>query len=398
MSEYQYYEWQAVDRPLTQQEQKAVSGLSSHMEVVTSTQAIVTYQWGDFKHDPEQVLLKYFDAFLYYANWGTRQLLFRFPAQSIDAEKISAYCQGESIVLSEHGDTCVLAINLDEEGGEYEWFPQQEEGKEGGSLGQYLPIREQIMQGDYRALYLAWLKVAVPFAGDSSAEDQEDEYDDEEDDRDDDMAWDGPEPPVPPGLRQLDAGLQALANFLDLDESLIRVAAQTSGKLSAVDNAQLKEALPKLNRAECEAYLTRVLDNDWSVRGILQRRLSELTGQTRPTAAPGERTPQELDRLAHDARAKAKEKQRADAERKRIAALQDLSKRKKETWASIMSLIEEKKANTYAQAVALLVQLRDLAKYEDEFEEFQKQMVTIAGRYASRRALMERLRTAGLMD
>ena len=44
MSEYQYYEWQAVDRPLTQQEQKAVSGLSSHMEVVTSTQAIVTYQ------------------------------------------------------------------------------------------------------------------------------------------------------------------------------------------------------------------------------------------------------------------------------------------------------------------------------------------------------------------
>jgi hypothetical protein len=203
---------------------------------------------------------------------------------------------------------------------------------------------------------------------------------------------------VPPGLHQLDAGLQALANFLDLDESLIRVAAQASGKLSVVDNAQLKEALHKLNRAECEAYLTRVLDNDWSVRGILQRRLSELTGQPVPTAAPGERTPQELDRLAHDVRAKAKEKQRADAERKRIAALQDLSKRKKETWESITNLIEEKKANSYAQAVALLVQLRDLAKYEDEFEEFQKQVKTIASRYASRRALLERLRAAGLMD
>jgi vacuolar-type H+-ATPase subunit I/STV1 len=134
------------------------------------------------------------------------------------------------------------------------------------------------------------------------------------------------------------------------------------------------------------------------VRGILQRRLSELTGQTHQSATPGERTPQELDRLAHDVRAKAKEKQRVEAKSKRIAALQDLSTRKKETWESITSLIEEKKANPYAQAVALLAQLRDLAKYEDEFEEFQKQIKTIAGRYASRRALMERLRSAGLLD
>ena len=69
MSEYQYYEWQTIDRSLSPNEREAVSGLSGHMETVTSTQAIVTYSWGDFKHDPRQVLLQYFAAHLYMANW-----------------------------------------------------------------------------------------------------------------------------------------------------------------------------------------------------------------------------------------------------------------------------------------------------------------------------------------
>jgi hypothetical protein len=79
MSEYQYYEWQTLERPLTAAEQAAVNGRSSHIDV-TSSQAIVTYNWGDFKHDPLKVLAKYFDAHLYITNWGTRRLAFRFPS------------------------------------------------------------------------------------------------------------------------------------------------------------------------------------------------------------------------------------------------------------------------------------------------------------------------------
>ena len=98
MSEYQYYEWQSIDRPLTAEEQDAVNSLSSHMDTVTSTQAIVTYSWGDFKHDPRKVLLRYFDDMLYLTNWGTRQLMFRFlkarssrrPSGLIAGRKFSA--------------------------------------------------------------------------------------------------------------------------------------------------------------------------------------------------------------------------------------------------------------------------------------------------------------------
>jgi hypothetical protein len=80
MSEYQSYEWQTIDRPLTEAEQAAVDKLSSHIEV-SSTQAVVTYDWSDFKHDPRWVLARYFDAYFYWANWGNPQGAFPIGAK-----------------------------------------------------------------------------------------------------------------------------------------------------------------------------------------------------------------------------------------------------------------------------------------------------------------------------
>lgn len=71
MSEYQFYEWQTIDRPLTAAEQLAVDRLSSHIEV-SATGAWVEYHWSDFKHDPLEVLARYFDGFLYYAKCTAR--------------------------------------------------------------------------------------------------------------------------------------------------------------------------------------------------------------------------------------------------------------------------------------------------------------------------------------
>ena len=44
MSEYQYYEWQTIDRSLTGAERREVDGLSSHMVTVMSTLAKVAFQ------------------------------------------------------------------------------------------------------------------------------------------------------------------------------------------------------------------------------------------------------------------------------------------------------------------------------------------------------------------
>lgn len=68
MSEYQYYEFQAIDRPLSDKEQTEVDSYSSRAEV-TPTRAVFTYSYGDFRGDPQKVLQKYFDAMLYMTSW-----------------------------------------------------------------------------------------------------------------------------------------------------------------------------------------------------------------------------------------------------------------------------------------------------------------------------------------
>ena len=78
MSEYQYYEFQALDRPLTASEQAYISSLPSRVHL-SATNAIFTYSYGDFRGEPKEVLEKCFDIMLYMANWGTRQLMLRFP-------------------------------------------------------------------------------------------------------------------------------------------------------------------------------------------------------------------------------------------------------------------------------------------------------------------------------
>jgi hypothetical protein len=189
MSEYHYYEWQTIDRPLSSSEREAVSRLSSHMETVTSTQAIVSYSWGDFKHDPRQVLLQYFDAHLYLANWGTRRLLFRFPKSVIDSQAILPYCREDFLTLELEGSYYILEFSLDDEEPGDEWLEAT------GDLGKLIPIREQILQGDYRTLYLSWLKAV-------SMEDPEEDNPETE-------------PPIPAGLGKLNSShIEVLAKKL----------------------------------------------------------------------------------------------------------------------------------------------------------------------------------------
>jgi hypothetical protein len=83
MSEYQYYEFLALDKPLTSKQREELRQLSTRAEI-TATRFTNEYHWGNFRGDPEKTMASYFDAFLYLANWGTRHLMFRVPRTSLD--------------------------------------------------------------------------------------------------------------------------------------------------------------------------------------------------------------------------------------------------------------------------------------------------------------------------
>ncbi len=116
MSEYQYYEFQAVERPLTIQEQNAVARLSSRVDP-HPTRAVFVYNYSDFHGSPEDVLAKYYDALFYIANWGRVQLAFRFPKGLIDVDRIRPYCVDMYLSCDAAGEHVIINFERNEEGG-----------------------------------------------------------------------------------------------------------------------------------------------------------------------------------------------------------------------------------------------------------------------------------------
>jgi len=89
MSEYQYYEFLAVDRPLTENQVGELRALSSRA-TITPVSFTNEYNWGGFKGDPEKLMQRYFDAHVYVANWMTAIFMLRLPIEALPEEMVKA--------------------------------------------------------------------------------------------------------------------------------------------------------------------------------------------------------------------------------------------------------------------------------------------------------------------
>ena len=184
MSEYQYYEFLAVDRPLDDGQMREVRDVSNRA-AITPTSFFNEYSWGDFKGNPDEWMMKYFDAFLNCANWGTQRFMLRFPKRYFDADAARKYCIGDSAFLKTRGDHVILSFeaNYDDD----DWIEAE------GWLALMIPLRSEIISGDLRCLYLAWLLCV-----------QNEAVDDDE-----------VEPCVPANLKELSASESSFADFFN---------------------------------------------------------------------------------------------------------------------------------------------------------------------------------------
>ncbi|MFI6184196.1 hypothetical protein ACIA8R_52285 [Nonomuraea sp. NPDC051191] len=203
MSEYQYYEFLAIDRPLTGQQQAEVRALSTRAHM-TPTSFTNEYHWGDFHGDPSRMVERYYDAHLYLANWGTHRVMLRPPKAVLDPKQAGRYCVGEQVSAWTSGGHLVLDFTSEAE--EEYWEDDVER-----SLSAIVGIRAELAAGDLRPLYLAWLSAYGAWERDEDAFDYEEEEE--------------LEPPVTPGLGSLGAPQRSLAGFLRLDDDLLAAAA-----------------------------------------------------------------------------------------------------------------------------------------------------------------------------
>lgn len=378
MSEYQYYEFLAVDRPLSEAQRAQLRALSTRAEI-TATRFTNEYQWGDLKGDPRKMMERYFDAHLYFANWGTRRLMLRVPRAALDTKTAEQYFCGETAAtLAVTGEHLIIDLYADREPDDY-W-------EETPDLGSMVGVRSELIAGDRRLLYLAWL-FAV----------QHDELDDE-----------ATEPPVPAGLAELSAPLEAIVEFLEIDEDLIDIAVEASPDLGEDEPGEIGEWIASLPVPAKDELLGRVASGEGvQVQALLLRQFREsVPGRPAAAGAPT-RTAGELRdaTAAYKAEiAKAVEERRraeaAEKEVKKAAAyakhLNDLSAREASAWVRAAALIETKNQRDYDTAVTLLRDLRALAERNGSLEVFTKRIDDLRRQHQRKPSLMERFDAAGL--
>lgn len=78
---------------------------------ITATSFTNSYEWGDFKGDPVQLMERWFDLHLYLANWGTHRLMIRLPNRLVDRRRLDGFLQAvECVDVTTSGENLIVDI------------------------------------------------------------------------------------------------------------------------------------------------------------------------------------------------------------------------------------------------------------------------------------------------
>ena len=380
VSEYQYYEFRTIDRPLAETEIDALGAISTRAEI-TSTSFTNHYEWGDLKADPLRLLEKYFDAFVYVANWGTRRFCLRLPKAWIDYRKVASMLPRDTVWMRQAGKHVVIGFEVSELE-----LDDLDDGT--GWMGSLASLRSDLLRGDLRCLYLGWLLCA-----------QIGELDEEE-----------PEPPVPAGLGQLTAPLRSLIDFLCINQDLVEAAAAKSASLTGgPDHKELDAWIRNLSESEKTNLLVTAASESgerWK-NELLARFYRENQRIAPPGTAGRPRTVGDLLSAQETiAQARAKKlaakratelaRQKVKAEADRAHYLDQLAKNEEAFWDQVSVYIQKRQANAYDQAIRFLIDLRDLAIRRGTEPAFRARIQKLREKHITKNGFLGRLKSAGL--
>jgi len=272
MSEYQYYYFEAIDKPLTDQQQKELRKISTRAQI-NSRRFENEYDWGDLRGNVDNMLKKYFDVHLYYANWGTRIIMFKVPAQSVDFSLLKEYDNGETVRVKTSDNHVIVDITADCDNSDERWEESEE-------INNYVSFRDDLMAGDYRCLYIAWL------AGYDECPRKK--------------KTPKKTPSIPPGMKKLTGTLQAFVDFMYLDENKLKTALESAsvGELSEPTLKEIKDwvaCLPDKDRQKIivdlllEKTTTQIVQRELRIRFLKERNLE--TSKTKTSETPCQKKP-----------------------------------------------------------------------------------------------------------
>jgi hypothetical protein len=155
MSEYQFIHFLAIDKPLNDK-QLAFMRRQSTRAKITEWEFTNEYNFGDFHGNAKEMLRRGFDIHLHYAKFGIRRLMIRLPKGLPCDRPTFKIFQVDGCVewmADKKGIGGILDIEPEADAGTYE----EEIYNVDTLLHKIAPIRNSLINGDLRALYIAWL-------------------------------------------------------------------------------------------------------------------------------------------------------------------------------------------------------------------------------------------------
>lgn len=237
MSEFQYVGFRAVDAPLSDDQLGYMERQSSRAEI-TRWSFDNTYHYGDFRGNAVEMLQRGYDVHLHYANFGIRKLMIRLPCGlQISKALGSKYIDGERVAWrpDAKGPAGILTISVATDPGALDELWDVDE-----YLDRVVGVRRQLVDGDLRPLYVAWMCGC-----------QCDEVDPES----------AVEPPVPAGLAESSDAITAMLNYFDLTPLVLAAAAERSPLLEARSDqeAAMAEWLESIDASTLREWISRFL-------------------------------------------------------------------------------------------------------------------------------------------
>lgn len=240
MSEYQYVTFRAIDRPLDDKQFAFAERQSSHSKL-SRWEMSVEYNYGEFRGDVDGLLKNGFDVHLLYSNYGQHEIKLRLPiGLPFNKATLKPLLQlgGLSWQKDAKGKAGILTLAPFFEPGDIDPLWEFDEYLDAVAI-----VREQLITGDLRGLYLLWLCAA----NDSLANPA-------------DMV----EPPVPHGLDTIPSGAANLLPFFGLDPLIIQAAAVDVPSIDAQTNTDdlIEKWLQTAKEDRLRVLLEQVLKHD----------------------------------------------------------------------------------------------------------------------------------------
>ena len=386
MSEYQFLAFRAVDRPLTARELAYARKQSSRAEI-TRWYFENEYHFGDFGGDEDGLLRHGYDVHLHYANFGIRKIALRLPA-GLPFPKLfwSNYIGLEGLTWKKdgRGKGGILSLNPYHESSDLDelWSP-------GEYLEDVVEVRNRLLIGDARVLYVLWLCAAA------------DQY----------VSPDIIEPPVPGGLAELVEPCAALMIFFGLDPLILVAASEGAPALPPLEDHQhrCETWVDTLSHDDCRQLLLKLLAEDAAV--VKAEMLATVRDSGPKIDWPVDALGRSFDDLlerTEELRAayEAKEQKKRDALARREAAKQqqDRKNRMKEMakaphkWLrEVDKLVAARGTQNYQAAGEILVDLRD-ALGDEGAEITRTHAAHLATKHPTLKHLKSMLRNQGLLE